>query len=137
VEGAWVSKGQPCRGALVARMAPEDSAMPVFPRYDMPGQFQLIEQVSKRCQVPLPRLLWNQPDGEPLGTAFFVMDQVDGRVPLDNPPYVFGGWLLAATPDDRARLQRARAKILADLHAIADPADASAWLSPPSGTHPF
>jgi len=133
-EATWLSKGQPCRGALVARMAPEDSAMPVFPRYDMPGQFQLIEQVSKRCQVPLPRLRWNQPDGEPLGTAFFVMDQVDGRVPLDNPPYVFGGWLLEATPDERARLQRASVKILADLHAIADPRDAFAWLKPPAGT---
>jgi len=133
-EATWLSKGQPRSGAWVARMAPEDSAMPVFPRYDLPGQFRLIEQVSKRCQVPLPRLRWNQPDGEPLGTAFFVMDQVDGRVPLDNPPYVFGGWLLEATPEERAGLQRASVKVLADLHAIADPADAFAWLRPPAGT---
>ena len=133
-EATWLTKGQRSSGALVARMAPEDSAMPVFPRYDMPGQFRLIEQVSKRCQVPLPRLRWNQPDGEPLGTAFFVMDQVEGRVPLDNPPYVFGGWLLDATPDERAGLQRASVKVLADLHAIADPRDAFGWLRPPAGT---
>jgi aminoglycoside phosphotransferase (APT) family kinase protein len=49
------------------------------------------------------------------------MDRVDGRIPLDNPPYVFGGWLLAATPAERAQLQRASLQILATLHHM--PAD--------------
>ncbi|MGA9556574.1 MAG: hypothetical protein WBR11_06960, partial [Terriglobales bacterium] len=51
--------------------------------------------------------------GGPLGTPFFVMDQVDGRVPLDNPPYVFTGWLLEATPEERAALQRSSIALLA------------------------
>src|SRR5258707_13593691 len=100
-EAAWSSEGMPCRGAYVARMAPEMSAVPVFPRYDLPGQHRLIEQVSKRCEVPLPRLRWNQPDGAPLGTAFFLMDQVDGRRPLDNQPYVLGGSLSGASSQTR------------------------------------
>ena len=133
-EAEWSSQGAPERGAYVARMAPEQSAVPVFPRYDLPGQFRLIDEVSRRCDVPLPRLRWNQPDGHPLGTAFFVMDQVDGRVPLDNPPYVFGGWLLDATAEERAQLELASVKIVADLHAIPDPADTFSWLLPPSGT---
>src|SRR5258708_3645066 len=58
-EAAWSSEGTPCRGAYVARMAPEMSAVPVFPRYDLPGQYRLIEQVSKRCEVPLDRLRWH------------------------------------------------------------------------------
>src|SRR5580704_15841324 len=70
-EAEWVADGQPERGAFVARMAPESSAVPVFPKYDIPGQFELIEQVAARCDVPIPRLRWNQPDGGPLGTAFF------------------------------------------------------------------
>ncbi|HEX2323283.1 MAG TPA: phosphotransferase family protein [Streptosporangiaceae bacterium] len=133
-EAEWPSAGARQRGAYVARMAPEQSAIPVFPRYDLPGQFRLIDEVSKRCGVPLPALRWNQPDGDPLGTAFFVMDQVEGRVPLDNPPYVFGGWLLDATPDERAQLERASVKIVGDLHAIPDPAAAFEWLQPPAGT---
>jgi aminoglycoside phosphotransferase (APT) family kinase protein len=133
-EAEWPSAGARQRGAYVARMAPEQSAIPVFPRYDLPGQFRLIDEVSKRCGVPLPALRWNQPDGDPLGTAFFVMDQVEGRVPLDNPPYVFGGWLLDATPNERAQLERASVKIVADLHAIPDPAAAFEWLQPPAGT---
>lgn len=121
------------RGAYVARMAPEASAVPVFPSYDLPAQFELISRVAARCEVPLPALRWNEPDGGPLGTPFFVMDQVDGRIPVDNPPYVFTGWLLEAAPEERARLQRASIAILARLHAIADPAAAFPALRPPAG----
>ena len=128
---SWEGTGGPGRGAFVARMAPENQAVPVFPRYDLPGQYTLIEQVAARCQVPLPRLRWNQPDGGPLGIAFFVMDQVDGRVPLDNPPYVFGGWLAEATDDERAGLERASVGVLAQIHAIPGPAAAFPALAPP------
>ena len=132
-EAGWTTEGKPRRGAYVARMAPEASAVPVFPSYDLAGQFAVISQVAARSQVPLPRLRWNEPDGGPLGTAFFVMDQVDGRVPLDNPPYVFTGWLLDATDAERARLQRASIGVLAQVHAIAGPAAAFPSLCPPGG----
>jgi hypothetical protein len=35
-------------------MAPEASAVPVFPRYDLPAQFEVISRVAARCDVPLP-----------------------------------------------------------------------------------
>ena len=120
-------------GAYVARMAPEASAVPVFPSYDLPAQFEVIGQVAARCGIPLPTLRWNEPDGGPLGTPFFVMDQVDGQIPLDNPPYVFTGWLLEATPEERARLQRASIAILAKVHAIDGPAAVFPALCPPPG----
>jgi aminoglycoside phosphotransferase (APT) family kinase protein len=115
-------------------MAPEDQAVPVFPRYDLPGQYALIEQVAARSAVPLPALRWNQPDGGPLDTAFFVMDHVSGRVPLDNPPYVFGGWLAEASDEERTTLERASLGVLAQVHEIADPAAAFPALAPPDGT---
>jgi aminoglycoside phosphotransferase (APT) family kinase protein len=132
-EAKWTSDGAERRGAYVARMAPEASAVPVFPRYDLPEQFEVISAVAARCDVPLPTLRWNEPGGGALGTPFFVMDQVAGRVPLDNPPYVFGGWLLEATAQERARLQRASVGVLARLHGIADPAVAFPALRPPGG----
>jgi aminoglycoside phosphotransferase (APT) family kinase protein len=122
------------KGAYVARMAPEASAMPVFPRYDLPTQFEVISAVAARSDLPLPRLRWNEPDGAALGTPFFVMDQVEGRVPLDNPPYVFTGWLLEATPEERAALQRASVRILTQVHAIPDAAASFPALRPPAGT---
>ena len=133
-EASWISQGTRQGGAYVARMAPEDSAVPVFPRYDLAAQFEVIGQVAARCSVPLPKLRWNEPEGGPLGTPFFVMDQVDGQIPLDNPPYVFTGWLLEAAPSERARLQRASIAVLAELHAIAEPSVAFPGLCPPDGT---
>jgi aminoglycoside phosphotransferase (APT) family kinase protein len=132
-EAAWPGEGPQHNGRYVARMAPEPSAVPVFPRYDLPTQFEVISGVAACCDVPLPTLRWNEPDGGPLGTPFFVMDQVDGRIPLDNPPYVFTGWLLEATPDERAQLQQASVAILAKLHAIPDPAARFPALRPPAG----
>jgi aminoglycoside phosphotransferase (APT) family kinase protein len=128
-EASW--KGG--RGAYVARLAPEASAVPVFPSYDLTAQFEVITQVAARCDVPLPALRWNEPDEGPLGTPFFVMDQVAGRVPPDNPPYVFSGWLLEAAPAERAHLQRASVVILTRLHAISDPETAFPPLRPPGG----
>jgi aminoglycoside phosphotransferase (APT) family kinase protein len=130
-EASWAGAGT---GFYVARMAPEASAVPVFPRYDLPAQFEVISRVAACCDVPLPALRWNEPAGGPLGTPFFVMDQVDGRVPRDNPPYVFTGWLLDAAAEDRARLERASVAILARLHAIPEPAVAFGGLRPPGGT---
>ena len=132
-EASWISQGTRQGGAYVARMAPEDSAVPVFPRYDLAAQFEMIGRVAARCSVPLPKLRWNEPEGGPLGTPFFVMDQVDGRIPLDNPPYVFTGWLLEATPAERAMLQHASIAILAEVHAIAEPSAAFPGLGPPAG----
>ena len=132
-EASWPGESPPRRGRYVARMAPEPSAVPVFPRYDLPAQFEMISRVAACCDIPLPALRWNEPDGGALGTPFFVMDQVDGQIPLDNPPYVFTGWLLEATPGERARLQRASVAILAKVHAIPGAAARFPALRPPAG----
>lgn len=130
-EASWVSAGAERQGAYVARMAPEASAVPVFPRYDLATQFAVISQVAARSGVPVPAVRWYEPDERVLGTPFFVMDQVEGRIPLDNPPYVFTGWLLDATAGELGRLQQASIRVLAGLHAIAEPAAVFPALCPP------
>ncbi len=132
-EACWDGEGAQRHGAYVARMAPEASAVPVFPSYDLPTQFEVISGVAERCNIPLPKLRWNEPEGGALGTPFFVMDQVEGRIPLDNPPYVFTGWLLEAAPEERAQLQRASVAILTQVHAIPDAAASFPALRPPAG----
>jgi aminoglycoside phosphotransferase (APT) family kinase protein len=134
---SFTGDGGTTAGSYVARMAPEDSALPVFPHYDLPAQYELISQVAAACPIPLPTLRWNVPDSGSLGGPFFVMDRVEGRIPLDNPPYVFGGWVLEATPEDRARLQRASVEILAKLHAIPAGTAAVPALNPPAGCDPL
>ena len=46
-EASWLSqKGTRTTAAYVARLAPEDSAVPVFPSYDLSAQFEVIAQVA-------------------------------------------------------------------------------------------
>jgi aminoglycoside phosphotransferase (APT) family kinase protein len=46
------------------------------------------------------------------------MDRLDGEAPTDMPPYVFGGWMIDATPEQRATMQRNAIETLTQLHAI-------------------
>ena len=120
-DASWTAGGVAEQAALVARMAPDLDAVPVFPHYDLQRQFDVIAAVAANSAVPVPRLRWIEQGREALGSPFIVMDRVDGRVPVDNPPYVFFGWYFDATPAERRALQDATVRVLADLHAIAEP----------------
>jgi aminoglycoside phosphotransferase (APT) family kinase protein len=113
---------------LVARLAPEPTAVPVFPRYDLDRQARTMKAVRAACEVPVPEVLWSEPDPTALGTPFFVMRRVDGRVPPDVMPYNFDSWVTAATAEERAGLQSATVGVLAALHAIDEPARRFAFL---------
>ncbi|WSJ01680.1 phosphotransferase family protein [Nocardia sp. NBC_01329] len=118
----WKSDGEPGAGAFVARMIPEEGAFPVFEKYDLGLQYRVISEVAAATDVPVPRLRWLETDSGACGAPFFVMDRVRGRIPGDNPPYVFAGWLYDATPAERAQLTRNTLEILARIHALPDPA---------------
>lgn len=103
---------------LVARLAPVQEDVPVFPTYDLELQFRLLELVGDNTPVPVPTPRWLELDASVLGSPFFVMERRHGRVPADIPPYVFEGWLLDASADDQRRLQDASVGVLADLHTL-------------------
>ncbi len=71
--------------------------------------------------MPLPQLCWLENDESVLGSPFFVMRRVNGRVPEDNPPYVFLSWLFDSTPEQRYELTRNTVEILGKIHAIENP----------------
>ena len=103
----------------VARIEPEASAVPVFPSYDLPKQFRVMQLVATETDVPVPRPLWLEPESEAIGAPFFVMERVDGQVPPDLMPYTFGdNWLFDATRDEQAMLQQSSIEALASLHAL-------------------
>ncbi|WP_216910848.1 phosphotransferase family protein [Nocardia noduli] len=121
-EAEWSVGGRAEKGSFVARMAPEDDSFPVFETYDLATQYHVIEGVAAATDVPVPELCWLETDEKALGSPFFVMRRVDGRVPSDNPPYVFVGWLLDAQAEERDRLTGDTLEIFAKIHAIVDPA---------------
>lgn len=55
-DAVWSGERHP----LVARVAPADSTMPVFPRYDLDNQFQVMAQVREHSSVPVPVVYWSR-----------------------------------------------------------------------------
>lgn len=104
--------------ALVARVAPDVSDVPVFPSYDLELQFRVIRLVGEHTTVPVPTTRWLETDPGVLGTPFFVMERVDGVAAPDVPPYVFEGWLHDLDDDGRATVERNAVGVLAGIHGI-------------------
>ena len=131
VDATWQADGEARPHRLVARLAPGEHDVPVFPRYDLGRQFDAIRLVGELTDVPVPRVWWSEPDAAAIGSPFFVMSRVDGRVPPDVMPYNFGdSWLYHAAPDDQRRLQDATVDVIARLHAIDDATGRFAFLAP-------
>ncbi|MBH0775249.1 phosphotransferase family protein [Nocardia bovistercoris] len=121
-DAEWSVGGRAASGSFVARMAPEDNSFPVFRTYDLPTQYRVMEGVAAATDVPVPGLCWLETGENALGTPFFVMRRVEGRIPSDNPPYVFVGWLFDATDAERETLAANTIDVIARIHAIPDPA---------------
>jgi aminoglycoside phosphotransferase (APT) family kinase protein len=122
-DAEWTVDGRSDGGSFVARMAPEAEAFPIFETYDLATQYNVIAGVTEATDVPVPALRWLELDEKALGTPFFVMERVEGRVPTDNPPYVFVGWLFDASAEERARLTANTVEVIAKIHAIPDVAE--------------
>jgi len=128
-DAVWTEDGERVHHALVARVAPDVSDVPVFPSYDFEVQFGVMQLVGEHApDVPVPGVRWLELDRSAIGAPFFVMDRVSGRVPPDNMPYPMGSWLLEADPADQRALQDASVRVLAGIHAIDVDAVDSAFL---------
>ena len=133
-DASWVESGQRRVERLVARVAPQAEDIPVFPVYDLPGQYLTIKTVGTLTDVPVPSPWWCEPSAAVIGSPFFVMGRVDGLVPSDIPPYNFGdGWVFDATSGQLTRMQESTVAVLAELHAIPDPEKHFAHLAGGSG----
>jgi aminoglycoside phosphotransferase (APT) family kinase protein len=119
-DATWVQDGKESQKSLAVRIPPDGDAFPVFPSYDLRRQYEVISAVAAHTSVPVPKLYWLEESPAPIGAPFLVMEQVAGRVPFDNPPYVFGGWLLEASLAQQRELQDASVATLAAVHALSD-----------------
>jgi aminoglycoside phosphotransferase (APT) family kinase protein len=131
LDATWHESGEPRVGRYVARVAPAAEDFPVFPRYELREQYDVMRLVGELTDVPVPRVGLIEPTGEVLGTPFFLMDRVEGVIPPDVLPYNFGdSWLHDADPDRQRALQDSSVEVLTKLHAIADPTTTFGFLDP-------
>lgn len=116
----WQSGGKEQRRELVAKLPPEQSSFPVFPTYDFALQRDVIGAV-RAAGVPAPEVVALEETGEVLGAPVLLFARVGGEVPSDNPPYVFGGWVMDATLEQHRRMLTSSMDVLAKVHTV-DPA---------------
>jgi aminoglycoside phosphotransferase (APT) family kinase protein len=124
--GRWEQDGadgatQRVEQKWVARVAPTEADVPVFPTYRLDHQFEVMRLAAELTDVPIPQVRWIDNTGEVLGTPFFLMDYVDGIVPPDVMPYTFGNnWFFDAPSERQRELQDATVEVVAKLHSIPD-----------------
>jgi aminoglycoside phosphotransferase (APT) family kinase protein len=119
VDGTWTTGGVNQSGTWVVRVAP--TGYTLFPDAAFEVQYQVLTGLAKHSSVPVPEVLWFEEDPAVLGAPFFVMAEVKGIVPPDNPPYHVAGWLHDVTPEVRERIWWGCIDTIAQLHGT-DPA---------------
>jgi aminoglycoside phosphotransferase (APT) family kinase protein len=110
-----IDDGSGPRGVVV-RLAPRGT--PLFPEYDLGMQARIIGALGRHSQVPVPKVLWEEPDPSVLGRPFFVMERVDGRIPPDYPGYLFSGWVKELAADAQAVVLDSTLRTLAAIHTV-------------------
>ena len=97
-------------GAVVLRRPPVGTVAATA--HDM-GREQRVISALAGTPVPVPRVLATSAGGPPVDAPCFVMELVDGVVPLGELP---PGW--ATTEDERRRASEALVDVLVALHAV-------------------
>ncbi|NMH78834.1 phosphotransferase family protein [Pseudonocardia xinjiangensis] len=100
-------------GAVVLRRPPVGEVAATA--HDM-GREQRVISALADTPVPVPRVLASSAGGPPVDAPCYVMELVDGVVPLGELP---PGW--ATTEDERRRASQALVDVLVALHEV-DPA---------------
>ena len=102
--------------SLVARLQPRCSS--VFSEYDLYKQYRIMECLQETT-LPVPQLVGYESNGELLGTPFYVMRHLPGRVISENPPYHLGGWFKEELDDSqRERIWNEAVDTIATIHRL-------------------
>jgi aminoglycoside phosphotransferase (APT) family kinase protein len=116
------------RDRFVLRVEP--TGFRLFLESDFELQYRLLVTLGESTSVPVPPVLWFEPDPRVLGAPFFVMRHVDGRAVPDSPPYNEGGWLAEAPAAERERVWRNAVDALIAVHRV--PLSVVSFLAKPS-----
>jgi aminoglycoside phosphotransferase (APT) family kinase protein len=115
VDASWSADGLPQEASYVVRVAPTGYSL--FPDAAFETQYRVLRALQA-TSIPVPNVRWYETDAAVLGAPFFVMDEVKGRVPPDNPPYHMAGWLFDVSPAHRETLWWGAIDAMADLHRL-------------------
>ncbi|MCU4183467.1 phosphotransferase family protein [Acidiferrimicrobium sp. IK] len=123
----WTGGDRPRSGEFVLRRQP--GANRLFDDADVIREFDVMAALQLRSRVPVPEMLWSEADAAVIGTPFFVMRRVAGRVPTARPSIHTAGWLPELSVAERGRLWSSALDVVVAVHET-DWRDTHEWLAP-------
>ena len=99
---------------LVARLKPTGHS--VFNTFEFANEYRAIDALATHTDVPMARTFGYEEDTHYFGVPFYVVEQIDGRIPSDNPPYAFGGWPADEPPEVQQRMWWSGLEAAAKIH---------------------
>lgn len=111
VDTTWAGEERP----LVIRVAP--TTYTVFLDAEFQAQYEVMKALAEHTDVPMPTMLAFEPDTAWLGAPFSLMERIEGEAAPDAPPYTESGWVMDATPEQRARMYDSGLRAMAGVHA--------------------
>jgi len=112
----WKEKGTQQTKALVARIG-TTSGPQVFQVYDLAKQYKIMDTLGK-TDVLVPQLYGHEDDPGIIGAPFYLMGRIEGRVPMESPPYHMEGWLGECTPEERSQLWKSGIEAFSKIHKL-------------------
>ena len=76
-EASWGDEGASRTQRFVARVPPGGRG--VFPEYDMELQVRCMQTLGAKTTIPVPRVLWFEPDPAILGQPFYEIGRASCR----------------------------------------------------------
>lgn len=103
---SWQEGGERREGPMILRKAPLGG---VLEPYDASKEFRILDALED-TSMPAPRVFWLEPTGAVLGTSFYLMEFIEGEVPLP--------WDTDVPQERRNEMHRQFTDALATLHTV-------------------
>jgi aminoglycoside phosphotransferase (APT) family kinase protein len=121
------------RRLILRRESPEPAVYPQqAPGFDIEVeiQYRVMTALAEGTGIPLAPVIGYESSPDVVGAPFFVMEFVDGEVPLVSPSYAQQGFFADSSAVERHRMIADGIRVFADLHALNWNLHALAWLLP-------
>ncbi len=112
---SWREDGHHRSRPLVLRRQKEGG---IFLEPDVVREARILQGLETGSRVPVPHVLGYETDTSVLGTPFFVMDRVPGRVPAAKPSIHSTGWLPTLSTHERERMWASAMEVLVAVHDV-------------------
>ena len=110
---SWKEGIEQHNDGLVLRIHPREDFQ-LFLRPRLRTQFDLLKALQDVEGVPVPEALWYEEDPSIFGLPFFIMRQVEGRVPTS----LTDGWFAEVSSQERRRLWVNAVRQMVRIHQI-------------------